>query len=95
MFNIVNNYFEGKVSIDDHLLYCQEDLQKYILLYCQEEKGGLCDKPGKLRDCYHTTYAMSGLSCAQEFGLVINDSKVKTIDPIYNVVVEKFNECKE
>ncbi len=55
----------------------------------------MCDKPGKLRDCYHTTYAMAGLSCAQEFGVVINQANVKKIDPIYNVVEEKFAECKK
>jgi prenyltransferase beta subunit len=76
------------------LLYCQEDLQKYILLYCQEEKGGLVDKPGKMRDCYHTTYAMAGLSCSQEFGIVLNQSKIKKIDPIYNVVEEKLKDCQ-
>lgn len=49
------------------------------------------DKPGKMRDCYHTTYAMAGLSCSQEFGIVLNDSKIYKINPIYNVIEEKFN----
>jgi protein farnesyltransferase subunit beta len=35
IFNIVNNYFDNKISVENHLLYCQEDLQKYILCYCQ------------------------------------------------------------
>lgn len=52
------------------------------------------DKPGKTRDCYHTIYAMAGLSCSQEFGVVVNESKIKKIDPIYNVIEEKFKECQ-
>ena len=48
-----------------------------------------------MRDCYHTCYAMSGLSGAQEFSTVVNSSQVKKIDPIYNVVEEKFKECKD
>ncbi len=38
---------------------------------------------------------MSGLSGAQEFSTVVNSSQVKKIDPIYNVVEEKFKECKD
>jgi len=49
------------------------------------------DKPGKMRDCYHTTYAMAGLSCSQEFGIVLNESKIHKINPIYNIIEEKFN----
>ena len=40
-------------------------LQKYVLACCQDEKGGLIDKPGKPRDFYHTCYTLSGLSLAQ------------------------------
>lgn len=72
-YNILNDYFEEKVSIDDHLLYSQQDLQKYIQLYCQDlPSGGLWDKPGKSRDIYHTCYALSGLSASQEYDIVLN-----------------------
>jgi protein farnesyltransferase subunit beta len=52
----------------DRWLFDQEALQEYILLCCQEPKGGLVDKPGKARDFYHTCYTLSGLSVAQHFG---------------------------
>lgn len=49
-----------------HLLFNQLSLQRYILNCCQNHrKGGLIDKPGKGRDFYHTCYALSGLSIAQ------------------------------
>jgi len=40
-------------------------LQRYILLCAQQVEGGLRDKPGKMRDYYHTCYNLSGLSVAQ------------------------------
>lgn len=56
MFNILGNHFVNEDSklIDDSildrggdLLYAQLDLQKYILLCCQnKDTGGLRDKPG-------------------------------------------------
>ena len=50
------------------LLMDQERLQQYILQCCQQTNGGLKDKPGKGRDNYHTCYALSGLSIAQQYG---------------------------
>mmetsp|Transcript_5893 Transcript_5893/g.6125 ORF Transcript_5893/g.6125 Transcript_5893/m.6125 type:complete len:446 (+) Transcript_5893:1476-2813(+) len=41
------------------------ELQKYILHCAQCNDGGLRDKPGKGRDFYHTSYALSGLTAAQ------------------------------
>lgn len=40
-------------------------LQRYILYCCQQEEGGLRDKPSKSRDYYHSCYCLSGLSIAQ------------------------------
>ena len=37
-------------------------LQMYILLCCQNENGGLIDKPEKSADLYHTCYVLSGLA---------------------------------
>ncbi|KAJ9107727.1 hypothetical protein QFC21_001187 [Naganishia friedmannii] len=42
-------------------------LQEYILIAAQSMKGGLCDKPGKNADLYHSTNNLSGLSSAQHF----------------------------
>ena len=37
-----------KVTVDHgHMLINQTRLQEYILLCCQEDRGGLRDKPGK------------------------------------------------
>lgn len=77
VFNIVNDYFEGKASVPNHLLYSERSLQEYILFYCQDlERGGLWDKPGKSRDIYHTCYALSGLSLSQQLSGSINDSSL-------------------
>ena len=59
------------------LLTDQVALQEYLLLCCQQRDGGLKDKPGKYRDHYHTCYALSGLSIAQNFGL-----KIKVLQPL-------------
>ena len=48
-------------------LFDQESLQEYLLVCCQDPRGGLVDKPGKSRDFYHTCYTLSGLSVAQNF----------------------------
>ncbi|KAI4686044.1 uncharacterized protein J4E88_003881 [Alternaria novae-zelandiae] len=40
-------------------------LGRYILAACQENKGGLRDKPGKGADAYHTCYNLAGLSAVQ------------------------------
>ena len=43
----------------------QHALQRYLLHCCQQDTGGLRDKPGKPRDFYHTCYCLSGLAAAQ------------------------------
>ena len=40
---------------------------RIFVLYCQDPKGGLWDKPGKKRDLYHTCYSIAGLSSASQF----------------------------
>jgi prenyltransferase beta subunit len=50
---------------DGHWLYNQAALQEYLLICGQRECGGMCDKPGKEPDFYHTCYCLSGLSVAQ------------------------------
>jgi len=45
----------------------REALQEYILLCCQNQYGGLLDKPKKSPDFYHTCYCLSGLSIAQHY----------------------------
>ncbi|XP_011137392.2 protein farnesyltransferase subunit beta [Harpegnathos saltator] len=76
----------------NYWLFNQEALQEYILVCCQHPLGGLLDKPGKNRDLYHTCYALSGLSVAQNsprpsiVGSKVTNS-VAIIHPVYNLVV--------
>jgi len=52
-------------------------LQEFVLYMCQDETGGLRDKPDKLPDPYHTCYTLSGLSIAQTFSRRQNDLRRK------------------
>lgn len=78
----------------DNLLFSKESLQEYLLICCQDSRGGLIDKPGKSRDFYHTCYTLSGLSVAQN---IVNDSEtikcvvghkdneLNSTHPLYNI----------
>lgn len=50
---------------ENRWLFEHRALQEYLLVCCQDSRGGLIDKPGKSRDYYHTCYTLSGLSVAQ------------------------------
>ncbi|RUS21864.1 terpenoid cyclases/protein prenyltransferase alpha-alpha toroid [Endogone sp. FLAS-F59071] len=52
----------------------REALQEYILVACQDDDGGLRDKPHKGPDYYHTCYCLSGLSIAQHYTSVDLDA---------------------
>ncbi|XP_023321820.1 protein farnesyltransferase subunit beta, partial [Eurytemora carolleeae] len=43
---------------EESWLFNSQALQEYILLCCQDHRGGLLDKPGKSRDFYHTCYTL-------------------------------------
>ncbi|XP_026760742.1 protein farnesyltransferase subunit beta [Galleria mellonella] len=74
------------------VFFNQGALQEYLLICCQARDGGLIDKPGKLRDIYHTCYALSGLSVAQH-GTGAGDpyvvgsprNEVNRVHPLHNV----------
>jgi len=83
-------------SLPQHWLFDQGALQEYILLCCQDHRGGLLDKPGKSRDFYHTCYTLSGLALAQTFlsPSGVNTSVlghpsnlVEATHPVYNIGV--------
>lgn len=57
-------FFFKKIIIESWL-FNQKKLQNYLLICCQDKEGGMKDKPSKIRDCYHTCYALSGISIAQ------------------------------
>ncbi|XP_043203524.1 protein farnesyltransferase subunit beta-like isoform X1 [Amphibalanus amphitrite] len=61
---------EGSETLSrERWMFHQEALQHYLLHCCENAHGGFFDKPGKNRDFYHTCYALSGLSIAQNFHL--------------------------
>lgn len=86
----------------------QLGLQKYLLICCQNPRGygGMIDKPGKTPDLYHTCYALSGLSLAQNNmgdGTVLGPltNRLNRIDPVHNVkegkpeaMIEYFRKVK-
>lgn len=59
-----NRISEEEATMGD-LYFHQRKLQLYLLHCCQSQQGGFCDKPTVSVDAYHTCYALSGLSVAQ------------------------------
>jgi len=53
------------MNIQGEYLFNQEALQGYVILCCQQIKGGLKDKPTKGPDIYHTAYSLAGCSISQ------------------------------
>ncbi|KAL9239234.1 hypothetical protein vseg_013574 [Gypsophila vaccaria] len=95
-----------KQSVDAGLFFHNFALQQYIILCSQVVNGGFRDKPGKSRDFYHTCYCLSGLSVCQYKGDAENLPKTHEVlgpysnlleptHPLYNVVVERYNEVRE
>ncbi|KAJ3434365.1 protein farnesyltransferase subunit beta [Anaeramoeba flamelloides] len=86
-----------------NLLFDEISLQGYILACCQDNRGGLMDKPLKGRDLYHTCYCLSGLSCSQNnlskeknpVVLGLEDNLVNKIDPIHNITELASNSVKK
>jgi len=64
-----------------HSLYSREGLMRYILSCCQNETGGLRDKPSKHPDTYHTCYGLAGLSAAQH-RCKIGGEVGQVVDPV-------------
>ncbi|CAM0137270.1 unnamed protein product [Umbelopsis sp. WA50703] len=65
-------------SID--YLFDRDALQRYVLICCQDEQGGLADKPGVGPDYYHTCYCLSGLSIAQHHVHVDSSAAAKVTE---------------
>lgn len=89
-------------------LYHSMALQQYILLCCQILDGGFRDKPGKMRDYYHTCYCLSGLATCQ-YSLSKNAASpplpralsgpysnlLEPIQPLYNIVLDRYHEAHD
>lgn len=63
---MLQDLLKDEKALENHSwLFEHRALQEYLLVCCQDSRGGLVDKPGKSRDYYHTCYTLSGLSLAQ------------------------------
>jgi len=76
LFPLIHTFIQYQNEDEERWLFRQKSLQEYILLCCQDENGGIIDKPGKNRDYYHTCYGLSGLSIAQHNtnSAILNDN---------------------
>ncbi|KAJ8947285.1 hypothetical protein NQ318_014182 [Aromia moschata] len=80
---------KGGNAPHDHL-FDERALQEYLLICCQNPLGGLLDKPGKMKDVFHTCYTLSGLSVAQHFleeRHILGPSRngIASTHPLYNI----------
>nr|CAG4718877.1 unnamed protein product [Naegleria fowleri] len=80
------------IELDDtEWMFDQTALQEYLLLCCQQETGGLRDKPIKHPDFYHTCYALFGLTIVQHNPSgslsVLGDCKnlLRPINPLFQM----------
>jgi len=82
------------------LPYTLFDLQKYLLICCQDvEAGGFRDKPPMRKDLYHTFYSLAGLSLSQEFSspgefLGVEGNRLATLNPLHGVETHKLKAAK-
>lgn len=72
-------------SHDKELLYDQLSLQAYILFACQQNEGGIVDKPGKKPDLFHTNYAGTALGLSKK--TLLKETELGVI----NIVEEQKN----
>eukprot|EP01116_Phalansterium_solitarium_P003521 TRINITY_DN14335_c0_g1_i1.p1 TRINITY_DN14335_c0_g1~~TRINITY_DN14335_c0_g1_i1.p1 ORF type:complete len:395 (-),score=85.55 TRINITY_DN14335_c0_g1_i1:355-1539(-) len=87
---------------DGDWLFNQRALQTYIVMCCEENEGGLLDKPGKSRDFDHTCYALSGLSRCQhgadgqpQFVLGHPQNLLGPTDPVATVYPHKLEKARD
>lgn len=73
----------------------QRKLQDYILSCCQDNcVGGLMDKPGVSHDSYHTCYALSGMSAAQNLQYLQLQDKVASGSAVASDYLQRaFDRC--
>ncbi|XP_014247001.1 protein farnesyltransferase subunit beta [Cimex lectularius] len=80
----------------DSWLFDNRLLQEYVLICCQHAQGGFHDKPHVNRDAYHTCYAMSGVSIAQNVprgkgeDISGGDNILDRVHPAYNLPMDKL-----
>lgn len=76
----------------------EEALATYVLSVCQSNngKGGVCDKPGKNPDLFHTMYGLTGLSATcREYVKDQTGFEMKEMDARHGVAKEAAEKIKE
>ena len=74
----------------------KELLRQYVIVCCQNADGGICDKPGKGSDYYHTCYALAGMSIAQHDFLSDDDlcddefDNLEKLHPAFDLTLDTF-----
>lgn len=89
----------NQIALQEYLLLCCQNpkgnlkrKQRALFLFTFQGAGGMIDKPGKHADLYHTCYALSGLSLAQNNPIgepsILGEQTnlLRKIDPVYNVL---------
>lgn len=79
IFPLLHDLLEPEAIAEHSWLFDHSALQEYLLICCQDPRGGLVDKPGKSRDFYHTCYTLSGLAVSQNLPSpsLLSDIKAK------------------
>jgi protein farnesyltransferase subunit beta len=91
--------WDGETTLSP-LPYNLLDLQKYLMICCQDvEAGGFRDKPPMRKDLYHTFYSLAGLSLSQEFSsagdfLGVDGNRLATLNPLHGVETTRLKEAK-
>ena len=104
---MLHQVLEPETIAKQSWLFDHSALQEYLLLCCQDPRGGLIDKPGKSRDFYHTCYTLSGLAVSQNLpssgpqeedsNAVLGDSsnRLITTHPLFNISHEAVEEARQ
>ena len=107
IFPLIHLLLSQENHIPKRLLFSVNSLQEYLLICCQDSRGGLIDKPGKSRDFYHTCYTLSGLSVAQyvlqhadhseseQCVIGHKENLLKPTHPLYNIGLHRANPAFE
>jgi len=108
IFPLLHQVLEAETIAKQSWLFDHSALQEYLLLCCQDPRGGLIDKPGKSRDFYHTCYTLSGLAVSQNLPssydgpedsneAVLGDpaNRLMTTHPLFNISHEAVEEARQ
>ncbi|CAJ0937076.1 unnamed protein product, partial [Mesorhabditis belari] len=94
VFRLIDMELEKEEQPTLGLAFDTRALEEYLLICCQDPRGGFRDKPDRPRDLYHTCYGLSGLAVAQSYDeskqLILGGEAacLPPIDPVLNITAE-------